>query len=291
MTPVSRTSHRKGAFLIHVTVKGSPSGSWLVSKQWLRDPAAPILLLRPRPRRGAPAIRWALAVFFTLPNIYSRLKVKGGENIKVRFIVSYQQIEIYSFFCYFKWLSGKHYFIGNTTHQILNLISVANSISIWFMEVILKCCCCYCLATQQCLTLCRPHRLYHPGSTVHGISQARTLEWVDIPFSRGSSRPKDGTWVSSVAGGFFTIWATRGAHRYHTVKKYSVRPCWASLRDIPGLILHQGAKSVCLMTHELPFTLKHKSFATLYNNRRALYRKIKSFQRKVFYYSTKLSTE
>ena len=45
------------------------------------------------------------------------------------------------------------------------------------------------------------------------------------------------------------------------------------------------------MTHELPFTLKHKSFATFYNNRRALYRKIKSFQRKVFYYSTKLRTE
>ena len=83
----------------------------------------------------------------------------------------------------------------------------------------------------------------------------------------------------------------RGAHRYHTIKECSVRPCWASLRDIQGLILHQGTKSVCLMTHELPFTLKHKSFATFYNNRRALYRKIKSFQRKVFYYSTKLRTE
>ena len=44
-----------------------------------------------------------------------------------------------------------------------------------------------------------------PGSSVHGILQARTLEWVAIPFSRGSSRPRDGTRVSCIAGGFFTV--------------------------------------------------------------------------------------
>ena len=48
-----------------------------------------------------------------------------------------------------------------------------------------------------------------PGSSVHGILQARTLEWVAIPFSRGSSRPRDQTQVSCIAGRFFTIWATR----------------------------------------------------------------------------------
>ena len=51
-----------------------------------------------------------------------------------------------------------------------------------------------------------------PGSSVHGILQARTLEWVAIPFSRESSWPRDRTWVSCIAGGFFTIWATRKAH-------------------------------------------------------------------------------
>ena len=45
--------------------------------------------------------------------------------------------------------------------------------------------------------------------TVHGILQARILEWVAIPFSRGSSQPKDQTQVSHIAGGFFTRWATR----------------------------------------------------------------------------------
>ena len=53
-----------------------------------------------------------------------------------------------------------------------------------------------------------------PGSSVHGILQARILEWVTIPFSRGSSGPSDQTLVSGIAGGFFTIWATREAHGY-----------------------------------------------------------------------------
>ena len=51
----------------------------------------------------------------------------------------------------------------------------------------------------------QPHGLYPPGSSVHGILQARILEWVAIPFSRGSSRPRDQTWVSCIAGRFFTI--------------------------------------------------------------------------------------
>ena len=49
------------------------------------------------------------------------------------------------------------------------------------------------------------------GSFVHGILQARIPKWVVIPFSRGSSRPRDWTWVSCIAGRFFTFWATREA--------------------------------------------------------------------------------
>ena len=48
-----------------------------------------------------------------------------------------------------------------------------------------------------------------PGSSVHGISQAKILKWVAISFSRGSSWTTDQTWVSCIAGGFFTSWATR----------------------------------------------------------------------------------
>ena len=48
-----------------------------------------------------------------------------------------------------------------------------------------------------------------PGSSVHGISQARVLEWVAVAFSRGSSQPRDRTRVSCIVGRFFTIWTTR----------------------------------------------------------------------------------
>ena len=47
------------------------------------------------------------------------------------------------------------------------------------------------------------------GTSVHGILQTRTLKWVAIPFSRGSSQLRDWTQVSCIAGRFFTIWATR----------------------------------------------------------------------------------
>ena len=52
-----------------------------------------------------------------------------------------------------------------------------------------------------------------PGSFVHRILQARILEWVAIPFSRGSSQPRGQTPVSCIAGRFFTILATREAPR------------------------------------------------------------------------------
>ena len=87
--------------------------------------------------------------------------------------------------------------------------------------------------TQLCLTLCDPM-----DYTVREILQARTLEWVTFPFSRGSSQPRDQTQVSPalqadslgifptqgsnpglthIAGGFFTSWVTREAYRRDNV--------------------------------------------------------------------------
>ena len=54
-----------------------------------------------------------------------------------------------------------------------------------------------------------------PGSSVHGIFQARVLECVAISFSRGSSRPRDQTLVICIAGRFFTISATRDPKQQH----------------------------------------------------------------------------
>ena len=70
-------------------------------------------------------------------------------------------------------------------------------------------CVCVCmLVTQSYTILCDPMDCSSPGSSVHGILQARTLEWVAIPFSGGSSQPKNQTRVSHIACRFFTIWVT-----------------------------------------------------------------------------------
>ena len=88
------------------------------------------------------------------------------------------------------------------------------------MILITKVCgsCCYsnvyiwgvgvCSVAQSCLTLCSPMDCSPPGSSVHGILQARILEWVAMPSSRGTLWTMDQTWVSCTAGGFFTTNAT-----------------------------------------------------------------------------------
>ena len=83
---------------------------------------------------------------------------------------------------------------------------------------------------QSCPTLCDPMDCSLPGSSLHGILQARVLEWVDISFSRGSSWSKDQTQVSHIPGRRFNLWATReagtstlpssdslGLHTYHSL--------------------------------------------------------------------------
>ena len=59
------------------------------------------------------------------------------------------------------------------------------------------------------VTQSRPALCNRMDFTIHGILQARILEWVAFPFSRGFSQPRDRTQVSHIAGGFFTSWATR----------------------------------------------------------------------------------
>ena len=71
---------------------------------------------------------------------------------------------------------------------------------------------CVCLlVTQSCPTLCDPMDYSPPGSSVHGLLQARILEWVANSFSRASSQPMDQTQVSCIAGIFHTMGATREA--------------------------------------------------------------------------------
>ena len=81
---------------------------------------------------------------------------------------------------------------------------------------------------QSCLTLCDPLDCSLPGFSVHGIFQARVLEWVSVSFSRGSSPPRDWTWVSHIAGRRFTLWATREAQ----------------LHEVPGILIERKREIV-----------------------------------------------
>ena len=84
----------------------------------------------------------------------------------------------------------------------------------------------------MCLTLCD-----HKDYTVPGILQARILEWVAIPFSKGSSQTRDRTQVSHIAGRFFTSWATREAQAQPLVSRLTGLLCGEKTKLELGNIL------------------------------------------------------
>ena len=104
------------------------------------------------------------------------------------------------------------------------------------------------LLTQSCRTLYSPMVCSPPGSSVHGILQARILEWVAILFSKAASQPRDQTWVSHIAGTFFTVWATKedpddGDSKVHfnfrDVKIWKKKKvCYSSENHMPRLSVH-----------------------------------------------------
>ena len=106
-------------------------------------------------------------------------------------------------------------------------------------------CAVLCLVIQSCLTLFDPMDYFLPGSCVHRILQARILEWIAMLCFRGSSQPSDQIQVSQVAGGFFTVWATREAPN-ESIRSDQIRSvtqscptlCDPTNRSMPGLPVH-----------------------------------------------------
>ena len=72
-----------------------------------------------------------------------------------------------------------------------------------------------------------------PDSSVHGILQARILEWGAIPFSRGSSRPRNWSQISCMAGRFFAIWATRQAKFILKMSNMAIQKHRQNLESLP----------------------------------------------------------
>ena len=93
---------------------------------------------------------------------------------------------------------------------------------------------------QWCPTLCNPMDYSLLGSSVHGIFQARVLEWVAISFSRGSSWPRDRTQVSHTVGRRYTIWATR-----------EVLPLWSAHLNLSHTFVERVVCSFLTASREL----------------------------------------
>ena len=98
------------------------------------------------------------------------------------------------------------------------------------------------LPNQSCPTLCSPM-----DYTVHGILQARILEWVAFPFPRGFSQPRDRTQVSHIVGEFLISWATMEAQEYWSGQPI---PSLANLPD-PGIQLGSPALQADSLPTEL----------------------------------------
>ena len=77
--------------------------------------------------------------------------------------------------------------------------------------------------SQLCLTICNPMDCSPPDSSLHGILQARILEWLAISFSRRSPGPRDWTHVSHITGRFFSIWATKFAPTLNLKREMQIK--------------------------------------------------------------------
>ena len=121
----------------------------------------------------------------------------------------------------------------------------------WSLKALISyCVCAACLVGQSCLTLCDSVDYSPPGFSVHEILQARILEWAAIPFSRGSSPPRDQTWVSCIG---------------RQIQTPEINPCiyanWY-LTKVPKI--HNGGERVCLkMLRKLDVNMQRNEIGTL----------------------------
>ena len=102
---------------------------------------------------------------------------------------------------------------------------------------------------------CKPVNCSPPGSSVHGISQARILEWVVISFSKGASRPRDQAWVCCIAGGSFAA----GPPGKSLLKCW----CFADIHVPVALLLLLWA--LCAMGPGLPFGMNLENQARMFS--------------------------
>ena len=139
-------------------------------------------------------------------------------------------------------LKGCRYYVGTVRRGCFSS----------FGYVCVSVCVCVCvLVAQSCPTLWNPTNYTPSCSSVHGILQVRILEWIAIPFSRGSSWPR----IFCITGRFFTVWATKEAQsgEQGRVSKVFLKEDWCDLHIISIHISWLG--------HRVKYTHQHASLS------------------------------
>ena len=116
----------------------------------------------------------------------------------------------FDFLCVCNYKTRSYIWENVTVNLVIQLILCFFPLKVCISEV---------LVPQSCPTFWDPMVCILSGSSVHGILQARMLEYLAIPFSRKSSWPRDQTQVSCIAGRFFTNWVTREALNFAYILK------------------------------------------------------------------------
>ena len=116
---------------------------------------------------------------------------------------------------------------------------------------------CMCACAQSCLTLCDPMDCSLPGSSVFGILQARILQWVALLSSRGSSQPRDRTWVSCIGRRIL----------YHCTNLRNHTQVQISLNFFSCLLWGQGRAIKCAGKHDF----SHVSFCISSSHLQAIF--------------------
>ena len=105
------------------------------------------------------------------------------------------------------------------------------------------------LSFQLCPILCDPMDCRPPGSSVHGILQARILEWVAIPFSRGYSQPRDQTRIACIGGWILYWWATWEVHYFTLIIcRYSLLVTHTHVISCTMVLDSQGVQTLFPLT-------------------------------------------
>ena len=147
-----------------------------------------------------------------------------------------------------------------------------------------------CLVTQLCLTLCDPMDCSPPDSSVHGISHAWIVEWIAIPFSRGSSRPRDQTQVFCIGRQILYHWVQQALiysyqvikGKYIPIERRGGRVIIGGGGEVQTIGCKIGYKDVCITWRKEPILCNNCNQSVAFKNCIKIFNKNKKLKRNIY---------